>query len=374
MLHELAHIRRWDDWTKLAQRLAEAVFFFHPAVLWIARQMNLEREIACDAVVISVTSQHRSYATCLTRLAELRTTPKHVSLVTGVLSSRGQLSKRIEVILKRKVGTNHVSRSEFSVTLGLLTLALVGTLWVSPFIVLAKPANLSAQSNEQTDVSVTEIDQAEAIQVEGQWNPSTKQTNPSTPLVASTQSTLGADTISAGGASVLVGAMASQGQVDELQENQAVGRQGRPHGYIDEMAAAGLTNLSPEQLTKLKMYAVTGDYIRSLRSVGYSDLSAETLASMSLHDVTPAFVLQLRSAGYEHPSVPDLIAARNYAVGSDFIKSVGALGYSHLPLRTLIKMRIQKVTPEYVAEIRRQRYGQVPVDALIRMRIQGIAK
>src|ERR1035441_5088559 len=32
LLHELAHIRRWDDWTNLAQKIIKAIFFFHPAV------------------------------------------------------------------------------------------------------------------------------------------------------------------------------------------------------------------------------------------------------------------------------------------------------------------------------------------------------
>jgi beta-lactamase regulating signal transducer with metallopeptidase domain len=33
LLHELAHLRRWDDWTNLAQKIVKAVFFFHPRSL-----------------------------------------------------------------------------------------------------------------------------------------------------------------------------------------------------------------------------------------------------------------------------------------------------------------------------------------------------
>ena len=46
ILHELAHLIRRDDWTKLAQKVAETVFFFHPAVHIIGRQLELERELA----------------------------------------------------------------------------------------------------------------------------------------------------------------------------------------------------------------------------------------------------------------------------------------------------------------------------------------
>jgi hypothetical protein len=30
LLHELAHLHRWDDWTNLAQKIVKALFFFHP--------------------------------------------------------------------------------------------------------------------------------------------------------------------------------------------------------------------------------------------------------------------------------------------------------------------------------------------------------
>ena len=50
LLHELAHIRRGDLWVLTAQRLVQAIFFFHPAVHltnWIVDQL---REYACDDV------------------------------------------------------------------------------------------------------------------------------------------------------------------------------------------------------------------------------------------------------------------------------------------------------------------------------------
>ena len=38
-LHELAHLRRWDDWSNLLQKVIKALFFFHPAVWWMERQI-----------------------------------------------------------------------------------------------------------------------------------------------------------------------------------------------------------------------------------------------------------------------------------------------------------------------------------------------
>jgi beta-lactamase regulating signal transducer with metallopeptidase domain len=70
LLHELAHLRRYDDWTNLAQKLVKALFFFHPAVWWIEKQVSLEREMACDDAVLAETASPRAYAECLAHLAE----------------------------------------------------------------------------------------------------------------------------------------------------------------------------------------------------------------------------------------------------------------------------------------------------------------
>src|SRR5260370_42364254 len=78
-LHEAAHLARGDDVALVLQRLLQAVFALHPVVHWIARRIDLEREIACDDFVVEATGQPRPYAACLTRVVELtgggRTSP-----------------------------------------------------------------------------------------------------------------------------------------------------------------------------------------------------------------------------------------------------------------------------------------------------------
>jgi beta-lactamase regulating signal transducer with metallopeptidase domain len=70
VLHEVAHLRRRDDWTNLAQKVIGALFFFHPAVWWIEKRLSLEREMACDDAVLGTLAKPRAYAECLTHLAE----------------------------------------------------------------------------------------------------------------------------------------------------------------------------------------------------------------------------------------------------------------------------------------------------------------
>jgi len=68
LLHEFAHLRRWDDWTNLLQKLVRTIFFFHPAVWWIERRLSLEREMACDEAVLAETENPQAYAECLVSL------------------------------------------------------------------------------------------------------------------------------------------------------------------------------------------------------------------------------------------------------------------------------------------------------------------
>jgi beta-lactamase regulating signal transducer with metallopeptidase domain len=99
VLHELAHLRRWDDWTNLAQKVVRALFFFHPAVWWIEQKMSLEREMACDDAVIAETESPRAYAECLTHLAEKTLIQRGAALAQAALGRIRQTSLRVAQIL-----------------------------------------------------------------------------------------------------------------------------------------------------------------------------------------------------------------------------------------------------------------------------------
>ncbi len=106
VLHESAHLRRYDDWTNLVQKLAVACFPINPALLWIERQLCAEREAACDESVVRATNAPRAYATCLTNLAEQKLSRRSLAfsgaLSLGAWERRSQLARRIESILLGK--------------------------------------------------------------------------------------------------------------------------------------------------------------------------------------------------------------------------------------------------------------------------------
>jgi beta-lactamase regulating signal transducer with metallopeptidase domain len=69
LLHELAHVRRWDNLVNLAQRIVESLLFFHPVVWLVSTWVRREREACCDAVVVDRTDRPHAYAEMLVALA-----------------------------------------------------------------------------------------------------------------------------------------------------------------------------------------------------------------------------------------------------------------------------------------------------------------
>jgi beta-lactamase regulating signal transducer with metallopeptidase domain len=102
LLHELAHLHRWDDWTNLAQKIVKAVLFFHPAVWWIEDRLTLEREMACDDIVLAQTASPRTYASSLISFAEKLQNARGLTLVQALVSRMHQLSLRLAQILDAK--------------------------------------------------------------------------------------------------------------------------------------------------------------------------------------------------------------------------------------------------------------------------------
>jgi beta-lactamase regulating signal transducer with metallopeptidase domain len=98
VIHEWAHVQRRDDVAQRVVLLVRAVAGWHPAMWWLERQLDLEREVACDEMAVAVTGSAKAYATCLATLAALPGGPVRTWPLLAV-ASPSNLRRRLIRIL-----------------------------------------------------------------------------------------------------------------------------------------------------------------------------------------------------------------------------------------------------------------------------------
>ena len=96
ILHELAHIKRHDYLVNFIQTLVEILLFFHPAVLWVSKQMRNEREYCSDDIAVQHCGDAVAYAHTLADTASLCTKAhQHTIPDMAMAASGGDLKQRV---------------------------------------------------------------------------------------------------------------------------------------------------------------------------------------------------------------------------------------------------------------------------------------
>jgi beta-lactamase regulating signal transducer with metallopeptidase domain len=125
LLHELAHVKRRDCLTHAVARLAFALHWFNP-VAWLAlRRLRIERERACDDLVLTAGSRPSDYAGHLVHIARTMRRPTLASAAAITMAKGSHLEGRVLAILDKKRNRRAVTR--WAVGLGLALMAAVVT-------------------------------------------------------------------------------------------------------------------------------------------------------------------------------------------------------------------------------------------------------
>jgi bla regulator protein blaR1 len=100
LAHEICHVRHRDNLTAAIHMLVEAIFWFNPLVWWIGSRLELERERACDELVLELTGTPQAYAESILKVCEL-CLESPLPCVSGITGA--DLKKRIVRIMAEEV-------------------------------------------------------------------------------------------------------------------------------------------------------------------------------------------------------------------------------------------------------------------------------
>ena len=108
LMHEISHILRKDYIINIIISLNQTILFFNPFSILLNKEMSLQREIACDLMVIKNNPEKVEYMNALLKIAEHvnKRIQKNTTLAIGILGSQSELLKRIQYFNNIKTNTS----------------------------------------------------------------------------------------------------------------------------------------------------------------------------------------------------------------------------------------------------------------------------
>jgi len=317
--HELAHIQRFDAFVNVFQVWVETLLFYHPAVWWLNKRIRAEREHCCDETAVNVCGNAVEYARALTLMEEWRSAPGF-----AMAANRGPLTERILRVLGRK--TLGIGMRGLGLAGGLLCVsAALGA--GSALLGIAHPAVVEAHLLPVA-AAASDAPQQPAARSAPQKPSAAQNANPA-PSPGPAPTSL---------------------------------------SYIDAMKAAGLPDLSIDDLIALKTQGVTPEYVREIHALGFHP-DADGFVGLKVQGVTPDYIKGLRALGF-HPDEDQIIGMKVQGITPEYVEGLKEVGIK-ADADEIIGMKVQGVTPDYIRELRALGLN-VDADDVVGLKVQGV--
>lgn len=129
LIHELSHIRRNDYLFNLIRTVMETALFFNPFIWLTGKFIDIEREHACDDLVLELTHTPMTYAHALLQLELLTNTPAP-SFALAATGKKQYLYQRIKRITDMKTTYMNSKQKLAAITLTIAT--VISLAWINP--------------------------------------------------------------------------------------------------------------------------------------------------------------------------------------------------------------------------------------------------
>jgi beta-lactamase regulating signal transducer with metallopeptidase domain len=346
LAHELAHVKRFDTLTQALAQVACALFWWHPAVWYAARRLRVERERACDDLVLRTGTRASDYASHLLEIARAHRSPWLASPALVSMARPSQLESRLLWVLDaaRSRGVPSAGAKVLAAVAGVLVVGSLAAMRPVEAAAAHEPASLAADAGVE-DGGFLSTRSDDARPPEKPKDGAAKK-GPASALAQTDTPPARAD-------------------IDDLVAMRAVGVNAE---YIGQMRDAGYTGLSSDDLVSMRAVGVTPEYAREMNGVGWGRLTADELTGLRAVGVTAAWLADMRRAGVEVRSADEATGMRAVGVDARFIAEMRELGFNTASADDLTGMRAVGVTREFVQELVREGVRDVSADDVTGLR------
>lgn len=129
LLHEMAHVARFDAGTQALSRLVVALHWFNPLAWHCHRSLRRLAEQACDELVLAAGADPHAYALTLLETAREATLDRHPAPAAIAMAAGHELEERLRLVLAFGGGRG---RSHQVRMLPLVAVAVLVTVWLAP--------------------------------------------------------------------------------------------------------------------------------------------------------------------------------------------------------------------------------------------------
>lgn len=149
LLHELAHIRRYDYFINLLTKFIQTLLYFNPFVKAFVKIIEREREKSCDETVMQFQYEPHGYASALLALEKAAHVSRHTLTVAASDGKKSEFRQRIEWILGIK------KKQEFSFNkLASVVAALLFFIAFNTLVIVSKPVKASFATDSYSLLSL----------------------------------------------------------------------------------------------------------------------------------------------------------------------------------------------------------------------------
>jgi hypothetical protein len=143
-------------------------------------------------------------------------------------------------------------------------------------------------------------------------------------------------------------------------------------GYLKELEKAGFSNLSTHEIISAKSVGINGAYLQSWKQSGFADLSMHDLVTAKSVGLDPSSIEGWKQAGFNDLSIHELVSAKSIGIDPAYAQGWKQAGFSDLSIHDLISMKSVGVDPVYSNSWKQAGFTDLSIHDLVSAKSMGI--